>query len=437
MMTKNLAIEVRNLTKIYKLYNSQRDVIKETFHPLRKIYHNEFHALKDISFNLYRGEVLGVIGKNGSGKSTLLKILASVVTPTSGYFKCNGSVSTLLELGGGFNRDLSGIENIYFIGAIQGYSKKYMKLLAPKIIEFAEIGEYVYQPLKTYSSGMQVRLTFSMAIHINPEILLTDEALAVGDLRFQQKCFRKIRQFKEEGKTIMIVSQGMGPINEYCDRVLWLDEGEIRLDGKPKIVTNAYLSYMNSETSMPTIRESSITVSSSIEESKNDLKKSLATTKWNDISKLKSGVFGETIIEKIAFKNETKPEANVLKGGENIRVLIVIRNSVPLNNPGFHLMIDGKHGATIFKINSYAFGKTLKLKENASNLISIDFKFPIISNGQYTLSLSIFDKIKGEPILLQEAFDAMIIKVDNDSPNYRQGAILVLNDVIINEDVID
>ncbi len=210
-MAKTVAIEVIDICKTYRLYGSHRDRMKEFFHPLRKRYHTKHNALKDISFTLQRGEVLGVIGQNGSGKSTLLKILASVVSPTEGQYNCNGRVTALLELGGGFNEEMTGVENIYFIGALQGYRKKEMKKRVDAILDFAEIGEYAYQPVKNYSSGMYVRLAFSMNININPEILIIDEALYVGDMRFQQKCFRKI---KESGKTIVFCSHNLSAVKD-------------------------------------------------------------------------------------------------------------------------------------------------------------------------------------------------------------------------------
>jgi len=238
------AIIVNSLSKTYKLYNSRYDRIKEWFHPLRKKYHVKHQALKEVSFILESGEVLGVIGQNGSGKSTLLKILNSVVFPTLGGFVVNGRISALLELSAGFNPVLTGIENIYFLSAINGHKRKMIENRVAEIIAFAELGEYVYQPVKTYSSGMHIRLAFSLAINIDPDILIIDEALAVGDLRFQQKCFRKIKEFKESGKTIIMCTHSLTAVKEFCDRAIWLHEGVIKEDGMPEIVTQNYTAYM-------------------------------------------------------------------------------------------------------------------------------------------------------------------------------------------------
>jgi ABC-type polysaccharide/polyol phosphate transport system ATPase subunit len=237
-------LQVSCITKIYKLYPSKRHRIKDFFNPFKKGHYKNFFALNSISFSLAKGKVLGIIGKNGSGKSTLLKILASVVSPTSGSIQANGRVTALLELSAGFNQALSGIDNIYFLGAIQGFTKTEMKQRIQAIIDFAELGEYINQPVKTYSSGMQVRLAFSQAINVDPDILIIDEALAVGDLRFQQKCFRKIKEFKESGKTIIMCTHNLAAVKEFCDRAIWLHEGVIREDGMPEKVTYNYSAYM-------------------------------------------------------------------------------------------------------------------------------------------------------------------------------------------------
>lgn len=243
-MTTPSVIKVTSLSKTYKLYHSHRDRIKELLHPLGKCYHQKYHALSNINISVQKGEVLGIIGQNGSGKSTLFKILTSVVTPTSGSYSCAGKVNALLELGGGFNKHISGIENLYFLGGLQGYKKREMKKRIPEILDFADIGIYADQPVNNYSSGMYIRLSFSMAINIDPEILIIDEALEVGDLRFQQKCFGKIKEFKNNGITMLLCSHNMETIREFCSRVIWLHEGKIMEQGDPVFVTSCYSAFM-------------------------------------------------------------------------------------------------------------------------------------------------------------------------------------------------
>ncbi len=238
-------ITVENLSKVYRLYADPVDRLKEALHPRRKKYHREFHALQDVSFSLCRGEALGVIGKNGSGKSTLLKIISGVLTASGGSCVVDGRVSALLELGAGFNLEMSGLENIYFSGALLGFSRAEMAARVDAVLEFADIGEFIHQPVKTYSSGMFVRLAFSVAIIVDPEILIIDEALSVGDVKFQQKCMARIKQFAAT-RTVIFVSHDTHAIVELCDRALWLDGGRVRMDGTPRFVSEKYLEYMYS-----------------------------------------------------------------------------------------------------------------------------------------------------------------------------------------------
>lgn len=240
----DIAINVENLTKIYKLYDKPVDRLKESLHPLRKKYHRDFYALKDISFEVKRGETIGVIGKNGSGKSTLLKIITGVLTQSAGSVQVNGKVSALLELGAGFNHELTGIENIYLNGTIMGYSKEEMDAKLNDILTFAEIDDFVYQSVKTYSSGMFVRLAFAVAISVDPDILIVDEALSVGDMKFQKKCMEKINWIQDCGKTIIFCSHDMHAVSELCDKVYWCKDGEIEECGDSNRVISSYVSYM-------------------------------------------------------------------------------------------------------------------------------------------------------------------------------------------------
>ncbi len=226
-MSDDIAIKVENLTKIYKLYNSPMDRLKEALSPIRRKYHHDFHALNDVSFEVKKGETVGIIGKNGSGKSTLLKLITGVLTPTSGTVQVNGRISALLELGSGFNPELTGIENVYFNGTLMGYNKEEMDNRLDDILGFADIGEFVKQPVKTYSSGMFVRLAFAVAVNVNPEILIVDEALAVGDLRFQKKCKMKMNEFRDNKISQVIVSHNMADITTGCKRALYLNNGNL------------------------------------------------------------------------------------------------------------------------------------------------------------------------------------------------------------------
>lgn len=226
-------IEVKNVTKIYKLYGRNRDRLIDSLGLSKTPRYREHFALRDLSFSVEKGECVGIIGTNGAGKSTILKIITGVLNPTAGNVIIDGRISALLELGAGFNQEYTGIENIYLNGTMIGFTREEIDARMPEILEFADIGDFVYQPVKTYSSGMFVRLAFAIAINIEPEILIVDEALSVGDVFFQAKCFRKFEEFKEKGKTILFVSHDLSSIQRYCDRAILLNKGEKVQEGKP------------------------------------------------------------------------------------------------------------------------------------------------------------------------------------------------------------
>jgi ABC-type polysaccharide/polyol phosphate transport system ATPase subunit len=240
-MAEDTAITARELRKVYKLYAKPMDRFKEIL--FRKQHHSEFIALNGININVRKGETLGIIGENGAGKSTLLKIFSRTLKATGGDVNINGRVSSLLELGSGFHPEFTGLENIYFYGSLLGIPPSEMKQRINEIISFAEIGEHINYPLKTYSSGMYVRLAFSVAMAVEPDILVVDEALSVGDLYFQKKSTEKILSFKELGKTIIFCSHSMYYINRLCDKVIWLKNGQITMEGSPHAITQAYETY--------------------------------------------------------------------------------------------------------------------------------------------------------------------------------------------------
>lgn len=236
----DIMIQVSHVDKVYRLYDRPRDRIKEAFSLTRKTYYREHHALHDVSFDVGRGETVGIIGTNGAGKSTILKIITGVLNPTGGSVKVNGRISALLELGAGFNMEYSGLENIYLNGTMIGFSRDEIDKKLDDILSFADIGDFIHQPVKTYSSGMFVRLAFAVAINIDPEILIVDEALSVGDAFFQVKCYHKFEEFKKQGRTILFVSHDLSSINKYCDRVILLNRGEKYAEGTPKDMIDLY-----------------------------------------------------------------------------------------------------------------------------------------------------------------------------------------------------
>jgi len=432
-MTKESAIIIESLSKTYKLYHRHRDRIKELVHPFRKCYHRDYHALNNISLNVEKGEVIGIIGQNGSGKSTLLKILASVVTPTSGKFYCNGRITALLELGGGLNKDISGVDNIYFLGGIQGYRKKEMEQKLQEILDFADVGVYADQPVNSYSSGMYVRLAFSMAININPDILIIDEALAVGDVRFQQKCFRKIREFKDAGKTILFCSHNLGAVRDFCTRALWLHEGRIVEEGNPIFVTDRYNAFMTTnnpsllnktpiadknKTTLAADQESGITNSRLIN--------------WDNVDQQDSfGTGAAKILSVALYDASTQHKVSRLTGGDLVRVYIRFIAFKEFEKPGILVTLNGSSGLKVFNVNSYFFGYKLSLEINKPTVIAVDFKFPVIGNGRYTLSIGILNVAKDSLSELHWIHDAIVVEVFNPGNQYNQGTLLVIEKATI------
>ena len=233
-------ISVKKVSKVYRLYDRAIDRLLESISIRKKSYHKDFFALQDISFSVKKGEAVGIIGTNGSGKSTMLKIITGVLTPTSGSVETKGTICALLELGAGFNQDYTGIENIYMNGTMMGISKEEMDKKLPAILEFADIGDFVYQPVKSYSSGMFVRLAFALYISIDPEILIVDEALSVGDVFFQAKCYHRMDELKKKGTTILMVTHDLGSVMKYCDRVILFNKGEKVGEGLPGQMVDQY-----------------------------------------------------------------------------------------------------------------------------------------------------------------------------------------------------
>ncbi|WP_086444934.1 ABC transporter ATP-binding protein [Candidatus Enterococcus lemimoniae] len=252
------AIDIQNITKTYNMYKKPSDRFKEALNPMKKTYHDLFYALKDVTMQIEKGEMIGFVGENGSGKSTILKIITGVLTPTSGSMTIDGKISALLELGSGFNPEYSGYENIFLNGMVLGFSREEMEERVDEVIKFADIGDHLYQPVKTYSSGMFVRLAFAVAINVDPDILIVDEALAVGDLEFQLKCMEKFTEIKNSGKTILFVSHDVNSVRRFCDRTFWLKNGEVVEYGDTMDVTTNYENFLKKKSIKTVDREKTI-----------------------------------------------------------------------------------------------------------------------------------------------------------------------------------
>lgn len=404
-----IAISAQNVSKVYKLYDRHIDRLKEAIHPFGKKYHRDFYALKGVSFEVKKGETVGIVGKNGSGKSTLLQIIVGVLTQTSGQVIVDGKVSALLELGTGFNPELTGVENIYFSGMLMGFSKKEMEAKIDDILSFADIGEFVDQPVKTYSSGMFVRLAFSVAINVDPDILIIDEALAVGDIRFTQKCFRKIEEFREKRKTILFVSHDPGTIIKFCSTAIWLKEGEIFQRGNPDDIVKKYVAYMifGSETN-----EGEKNTSFSANEC---LHPGMNKIEWDDLSGCSSfGEGGAGIKRAALYSKDFQRKLNVLEGGEKVIFLLEIEVKTDILFPIVGFVIKDRLGNNITGCNSYIIGLNLdKFQQGEVKVVYFEFEFPNLTNGSYLFSPAIAEGTQYNHIQHHWVHDAYIVEVNS------------------------
>lgn len=334
------AIEVDGLTKIYRLYNSPKDRLKELISPGGKKYHREFYALRDLSLRVETGETIGIIGENGSGKSTLLKILTGIIRPTSGTVSVNGRVSSLLELGAGFNPEFTGRDNVYMNGALLGFSRKEMDRRFPEIASFADIGEFIEQPVRTYSSGMYMRLAFSAAVNIDPDILIVDEILSVGDEDFQSKCRQKIQDLRKRGKTVLLVSHDMFTVENICSRTYLLDHGARVTEGKPRDVISTYQKLLRAKSGRPPGKSGRIDEARSTGAESPDRVKRWGT---KDIE-----------ITNVTFTNGQDVELKQLKVApqESLAIRIEYVASQRVDRPVFGISIQREDGADINRSNT-------------------------------------------------------------------------------------
>lgn len=342
-MPDEIAISVQNLTKIYKLYNSPKDRLKEALHPLRKKYHHDFYALNNVSFEVKKGETVGIVGRNGSGKSTLLKVITGVLTPSSGSVSVNGKISALLELGAGFNPELTGIENVYFNGTLMGFNKKDMDAKIDDILSFADIGEFVYQPVKTYSSGMFVRLAFAVQALIEPDILIVDEALAVGDSLFQKRCYQKMEELIQKGTTLLFVSHDQESVRTLTNHAVLLKDGLKYAEGKSSEVVLEYRKLLHKE-------ETAYLSSHLVQPARKTQPIILPTTNNNESPSdlLRFGDREIAELVKIRVMNDQYEEANVFYPREIIRISIKCKVHVRMTHLNVGIRIRNKEGVKVY-----------------------------------------------------------------------------------------
>lgn len=391
---KEIAIQVSHVTKKYKLYERNRDRVIEALGLSRKPRYTEKLALNDVSMTVYKGETVGIIGTNGSGKSTILKIITGVLTQTQGDVTVNGRISALLELGAGFNMEYNGIDNIYLNGTMIGYSEEEIREKIPDILEFADIGEYIYQPVKSYSSGMFMRLAFAVAINIDPEILIVDEALAVGDVFFQAKCYRKFDEFKKEGRTVIFVSHDLSSISKYCDRVICLNQGAKLGEGSPKEMIDIYKQVLvgqyNADEHTDRIARN---------QEKDD------GTKPLDYGSGKARIVYTDIIDDKGLKN-----SSIMKGTEcEIRMRVEFYEDIKA--PIFAFTIKNKYGVEITGTNTM-FEKAFLEPVQKGDVKTISFRQRIdLQGGEYLISFGCTGYEGNDFTVYHRLYDALNLTV--------------------------
>lgn len=376
----NCVIKVDHVSKVYNLYEKPVDRLKESLSLVKKSYHREHFALNDISFEVGKGETVGIIGTNGSGKSTLLKIITGVLTPTSGKILVNGKISALLELGAGFNMEYTGLENVYLNGSMMGYSKEEMDKRVKSILDFAGIGDFIYQPVKTYSSGMFARLAFAVAINVDPDILIVDEALSVGDVYFQSKCYNKINEIKENGTTILLVTHDMGSVIKYCDRTILINNGQFIEEGKSNKIVDLYKQIL---TNQYNDKDKSNEETYSINKLNNDL--------WKDKlrvneSKLQYGDKRAEIID-FAVLDHNNDITNLLFKDKECSIKMKVRFNSEIQYPIFAYTFKDSKGTELTGTNTHFEDYEVE-KTAVGEIYTISFTQKMsLQGGEYLLSL--------------------------------------------------
>lgn len=431
------AIRVQDVAKVYRLYDKPIDRLKESLSLSHRNYHRDFFALNGISFKVKKGETVGIIGTNGSGKSTILKIITGVLTPTSGEVRVDGVISALLELGAGFNMDYTGIENIYMNGTMMGFSRRDMEEKLKDILDFADIGDFVYQPVKTYSSGMFVRLAFALAINVEPEILIVDEALSVGDVFFQSKCYRRMEEIRKNGTTILMVTHDMGSVIKYCDRVVLLNKGNFVAEGAPGKMVDLYKKILANqmddlEAELGEMNDFSGGMDSEgwgkdLREREKAMKSKMASGDENTRARGASlGLMkdhltinpnrteygdGRAEIYDLGMFDERGNLTNLLLKGEYFIIREKIRFRAELQAPIFTYTIKDKKGAELSGTNTMFEGTEIH-SVKAGDEYEVNFRQKMtLQGGEYLLSMSCTGFEQGEHTVYHRLYDVANITV--------------------------
>ncbi|WP_283743905.1 ABC transporter ATP-binding protein [Sideroxydans sp. CL21] len=436
----DIAIRVSNLSKCYQIYNAPRDRLKQFVLPrlqsltgrATKQYYREFWALKDVSFEIKKGETVGIIGRNGSGKSTLLQMICGTLNPTSGSIQTNGRIAALLELGAGFNPEFTGRENVYMNASVLGLSNEEIDTRFNDIEAFADIGEFIEQPVKTYSSGMYVRLAFAVIAHVDADILVVDEALAVGDAVFTQKCMRFIRKFQERG-SLIFVSHDTASVQNLCKSGIWLNNGRIEKFGTAKIVSEAYLQYTlqeiyGNESKLTSIALTEICDDVCVNESVSNTETqpqmaidytSVASVRDNTDA-AKGWITGRAEIISVTLTKLLSGQGDIFEGGERVRMTVRAKAHEKLGNPILGFLVRDRLGQDLFGENTLPF--TYQVPTSIERGMTFEgvfeFKLPMLPNGLYAVMASVADGDAYDNLQHHWMHDALIINVSSSKIRY-------------------
>lgn len=410
-------IYTNQITKKYNLYARPQDRFLEAVGISRKKLHEDFYALKGISFDVGRGETVGIIGTNGSGKSTLLKILTGVLSATSGTYSVKGKISALLELGAGFNQEYTGRENIFLNGRMMGYTRKEMEERVQPIVDFAEIGEFIDQPVKTYSSGMFARLAFAVAINVEPDILIVDEALSVGDLFFQNKCFRKFEELREKGITILFVSHDIGSVRQMCSRVLWIEKGEQRIFDKSDTVCDMYMDMKRMEMNQNVTdleHHDSAYLAGNLRERHIAFPGIIPKSSLLESDKVK--------IESVFITDERQGIVQHIEVERQYSFHVVVNLREDMDELIVGVVAENNKGIPLYDFNNYInSGKVIKARKGQYIEVIFQFTLPRIMKGEYLISAAVAQGTQDEHIMLTWLHGVAHIEVLN--PGYNSSYI--------------
>lgn len=412
-MNTNLAIQVKDISKTYSLYARPQDRFKEAVGLRHKSYHDDFYALHNITFEVKKGETVGIIGINGSGKSTLLKMITGVLNPSSGSITVHGRVSALLELGAGFNQEYTGLENIYLNGRMMGYNRKEMQEKVNTIIEFAEIGDFINQPVKTYSSGMFARLAFAVSINVEPDILIVDEALSVGDLFFQNKCFKKFEELRSKGVTILFVSHDISSVRQMCSRVLWIEKGRQMIFSQSDIVCDTYM-----------------------DKKRLEMNKQMDSGETNEFLYLPKNIAGPKIVfpaltyKNSAIKTDKLEIISVYLQGIDHKITnrmevdneysfhVAARLNEDMDRLIFGVVAENEKGIPLYDLNNYINeGKVIRGAKNEVIEAVFSFKLPRIMKGTYIISAAVAQGTQEKHAMLTWLHGVLSVEVINRGYN--------------------